>query len=65
MENDNENIYINHDMTRWNIQLFKAAKEFKNNKNYKYLWFSNGKILMRKSDTSKIELIEDESSLKN
>lgn len=58
-------IYLNHDLTKRNFELFMAAKKFKNDNDYKYLWINNGKILMRKSDDSKILLIGDETDLKN
>lgn len=61
----NEAIYINHDLTKRNIELFKMAKQFKKDHDYKYLWVSNGKIMIRKNDTSKSFLIEDASDLKN
>ena len=62
---ENQIIYINHDLTKENISLFKAAKEYKNNKGYKFLWISDGKILMRKTENSKVELIDSVLDLKN
>lgn len=65
LNNNPTPIYINHDLTKQNLILFKAAKQFKKDNNYKYVWINNGKILLRQTDTSKTILIEDESDLKN
>lgn len=60
-----EPIFLNHELTRQNIELYMKAREFKKDNEYKYLWISHGKILLRKSDMSKIKLIESEADLKN
>lgn len=57
--NKNNKIYLNHDLTRANLQLFKEARNFKTRHGFKYLWFSNGNILLRKEDNSKIIQVED------
>ncbi|KAK9871900.1 hypothetical protein WA026_015149 [Henosepilachna vigintioctopunctata] len=63
--NTDTQVYINNDLTKQNIQLLKAAKKFKEENNYKYLWVQEGNILLRKEDNSKIILIEDYNCLKN
>lgn len=60
-----ETIYINHDLTKYNVELFKKAKQYKTENNYKYLWINNGKILLRKDDNSKVTLIETHNDIKN
>lgn len=60
-----EPIYINHDLTKQNFQLFREAKQFKKDNNFKYLWVSNGKILLRKTDVSKTILVRSSEDLKN
>lgn len=50
-------IQINHDLTKRCIELFKAAKQFKNIKNHIYLWINHGKNLMRKNRIKKILFI--------
>lgn len=57
-----EPIYINHDLTKQNIE---QAKRYKKEQNYKYLWVSNGKIFLRKNDTNKARLIGKKEDLKN
>lgn len=58
-------IFINHDLTKSNLELHKAAREFKVQNQYKYLWIQKGKIMLRKDDTSRIILVEDKEDLKN
>lgn len=61
----NNKIYLNHDLTKRNLEVFKAAQEYKKQNGYKYLWISSGKILLRKDEKSKVTLVEDEKDLKN
>lgn len=58
-------IFINHELTKKNLQTYKAALNFRKENAYKYLWVAHGKIMLRKSDNSKILLIEEEEDLKN
>ena len=62
---DPETIYINHDLTKHNLQLFKLAKQYKKENNYKYVWISDGKILIRKTDSSRPITIKNIEDLKN
>jgi hypothetical protein len=55
-------IYINEMLSPHNRQLFNKARHFKQEHGIKFLWISNGNILMRKSDNSavfKINSIDD------
>lgn len=63
--NNNNKVYLNHDLTKINLDIFKAAKIYKNEHNYKYIWIKNGNILLRKDETSRVCLIEDIDQLKN
>ncbi|KAF6217351.1 hypothetical protein GE061_001705 [Apolygus lucorum] len=47
-----ETIYINNGLTYYNRKLLRDAKIAKREKNYKYLWFSNRKLLIKKDDNS-------------
>lgn len=62
---ENNKIYLNHDLTKHNLKLFKEAQKFKKDNGYKFLWISSGNILLRKEENSKIILVEDEEDLKN
>lgn len=61
----NNKIYLNHDLTKANLELFKEARIFKNNNSFKYLWISSGSILLKKDENSKIMVIENIEQLKN
>lgn len=65
VDDDHKQIYINHDLTKHNLELYKAARQHQKENNIKYLWINKGKILLRKNDTSRTELVEDENDLKN
>lgn len=56
-------IFINESMSFVVRQLYLNAKNTKIDKNYKHLWFQDGKILMRKDDGGKVWLINDVSDL--
>lgn len=56
-ENDSKRIYINHSFTKYTKALFMAAKKVKIEKHYKYLWFKNSNILMKKQENSRIMAI--------
>lgn len=56
-------VYINEHLTSENKALFKKCREFKKDKNIKYLWVTNGQIKMRKTDNSTIYIITNEKSL--
>lgn len=58
-------IFLNHDMTRENQKLFKEARDFKKQENYKYVWFENGAIYLRKTEKSKIIQVVSSETLNN
>lgn len=58
-------IYLNHDLTKRNLQIFKEAQTFKKENAYKFLWINGGNILLKKDENSKVILVEKEEDLKN
>ncbi|KAG5886597.1 hypothetical protein JTB14_001021 [Gonioctena quinquepunctata] len=58
-------LYLNHDLTKQNQYLYKLARKFKKENDYQYVWFSNRSIMVRKNDSSKIQIVETENDLKN
>lgn len=63
--NTSNKVYLNHDLTKANLELYKAARNFKNENAYKFLWIANGNILLRKDESSKVVLLETTEQLKN
>lgn len=61
----NNKVYLSHDLTKTNLELFKLARTFKTDMHYKFLWINNGNILLRKDETAKIVLVENKEQLKN
>ena len=57
-------IFLNHDLTKYNADLFKIAREFKNNNNFKFIWIKKGSIFLRESDTSKIIRVDEKTIYK-
>lgn len=58
-------VYLNHDLTKTNQELYMAAKKFKQEMGYKYLWFANGNVLLKKEEGAKTLLVESTEILKN
>ncbi|XP_074608241.1 uncharacterized protein LOC141860902 [Acropora palmata] len=52
VEDGNGKIFINESLTSYRKRLFGRIKEYKRNNNLKYLWTSNGKIMLKVNDTS-------------
>lgn len=52
-------IYINERMSKHNKYLFKKARELIKNGSIKFAWFKNGKVLIRKTDKSKVIIYND------
>lgn len=48
-------IYINESLTGYRKRLFGRIKEYKRKNNVKFLWTSNGKIMLKVSETSATE----------
>lgn len=53
-----ENIYVNERLTKHRRTLFYQTKVAVTNKEYKFVWVSNGDILVRKNENSKIVKIK-------
>lgn len=62
---DNNKVYLNHDLTKSNLELFKEAKAYKKDNDYKFVWTSRGNIFLRKDEQAKIIQVEDINQLKN
>ena len=53
-------IYINHDLTKENQQLFKRICDYKRENRLKYAWFNYGNFFIRKDEKSKCITIRNE-----
>lgn len=60
---NNADLYINHDMSYESQVLFKIVRDFKKNNNYKFAWYSSGKIFLRKDNDSRIIHMRSENTL--
>lgn len=58
-----ENIYMNERLTKLRRTLFYQTKIATTTKNYKFIWVSNGDILMRKNENSKILKIKSSQDI--
>jgi hypothetical protein len=57
-------IYLNENMTPYTKSLFWKTREFARQFDYKYVWFRNGKIMMRKDgDTQTVNIVHEEDDL--
>lgn len=63
--NNEDCIYVNHDLTKLNQYIYMLARKFRKENNYKHIWFSEGNTYLRKDDKSKVIKITDEKDLKN
>lgn len=61
----NNTIYINHDLTAENQQLLRKTREVKQQLNFKYAWYSQGKIFLRETGDSKIIHVPSENFLED
>ena len=52
VEDGNGKIFINESLTSYRKRLFGRIREYKRDNNSKYLWTSNGKIMLKVNDTS-------------
>ena len=50
-------IFINESLTYQARQLLKSVKAFKREKNYRYVWTNNGKVLLKKDSTPSSQAI--------
>uniref|UniRef100_A0A8D8SSS6 FP protein C-terminal domain-containing protein n=1 Tax=Cacopsylla melanoneura TaxID=428564 RepID=A0A8D8SSS6_9HEMI len=52
MQCANKPVFVNEHLTRKRKNIMFEARKLKNEKNYKFLWSRNGKILIKKNETS-------------
>lgn len=60
---DQTPIFVNEHLTLKNKILYSRARDAKKSSNFKFIWISNGTILLRKDDNTKIITIKKESDL--
>ncbi|XP_060875910.1 uncharacterized protein LOC132949150 [Metopolophium dirhodum] len=60
-----ENIYANERLTKLRRTLFYQTKVAATTKEYKFVWVSNGDILVRKNENSKIVKIKSSQDINN
>jgi len=60
-----ENIYMNERLTKLRRTLFYQTKVAATTKEYKFVWLSNGDILVRKNENSKIVRIKSSQDINN
>lgn len=51
---ENRLIYINENMTKYYRMLLKKARDLKRNGTVNFAWFKIGKVLIRKTEKSKV-----------
>lgn len=56
-------IYINESLTSENRKLYQICRDYKKDKNIKFLWVNNGKIKMRKEEGSRVYVVTSAASL--
>jgi len=57
-------IYIRENLALHRNMRFNLAKNFRRDFNYKFIWTTNGRIFLRKTEYSKLIWIENEQILK-
>ncbi|CAB0015892.1 unnamed protein product, partial [Nesidiocoris tenuis] len=62
---ESSKIYINHSLTFNKRKLLNAAKIFRQENHFKYVWVKNGNIFVRKDEGTKAYLIRTTDDLKN
>ncbi|XP_050065559.1 uncharacterized protein LOC126554543 [Aphis gossypii] len=58
-------IYIRENLTSKSSFLFKQARDFRNQYNYKFVWTKNGQIFLRKNESEKIINVANEEVIHN
>lgn len=56
-------IFINHEMSYESQLLSKTARDFKKEAKYRYVWYSDGKIFLKKEEGSAVIHVKTEKSL--
>lgn len=64
LHGDPKPIYINEHLTYYNKQILKKCKDTAKAKEYQYIWTRNGRIFVRKNDTSAALHIKSEEDIK-
>lgn len=54
-----QQIYFNHHLTPSNQRILGAARKFRKEHNYRFVWFSHGSVFIRKDENSKIIRVHD------
>lgn len=52
-KDDVRKVFVKHRLTRYFSTLLKEAYHFKDKYRYKFAWFQDGEILLKKDETSK------------
>lgn len=65
MTGDISRIYVKEHLSPETKQLHGAARKFKNDKNYKYVWVRNGQVYLRKADDTAHIHVKNLDILKN
>jgi len=60
---NNDKIYINDCLTLFNRNLFFKAKVFAREKSFKFVWFKDLKLFIKKSESTKAIIIDNEDAL--
>jgi len=59
----NTGIFINSYLTKYNSYLFYKARSFAKERNFKYVWFNDCKIFIKKNENTKSFIINEEDDL--
>lgn len=62
---NDEGIYINNYLTQTNSTLYYKTRMFAKTNNYKYVWFKDSKVFLKKDENNKVIHIEDLNCLNN
>lgn len=54
-----QQIYFNHHLTPINQRILGAARKFRKDHHYRFVWFSHGSVFIRKDENSKIIRVND------
>lgn len=59
----NEGIFVNNYLTQYNSNLFFKSRMFAKENNFKFVWFNDCEIFIKKRESSKAYIIYDETDL--
>jgi len=60
---ENGNIFINNELTAFNRDLFFKTRMFAKSNNFKFIWFKDLKIFIKKDENSKAYIVQDDLDL--